>query len=230
MTKTASKAQLSQQPATPARTVRARVAKKSPKRRKPSPVRREAILAAALDEFATNGFAAARLDDVARRAGVAKGTIYVHFRDKETLFEELVRSSLGPLMAALEEAPAGDLPLRLFAERLIEIFVREIFGTRRKDVVRLVISEGPRFPALAAIYYREVISRAVTVVRAAVQRAIQRGEINSDALVRFPQLLVAPGIMAVVWDALFSRFDLLDVQALMRTHLDLLFAALERKA
>src|SRR4051812_37338833 len=53
-----------------------------------SAARREAILAAALDEFSARGFAAARLDDVARRAGVAKGTIYVHFRDKETLFEE----------------------------------------------------------------------------------------------------------------------------------------------
>lgn len=199
------------------------------KRRKPSPVRRDAILAAALDEFAARGFAAARLDDIAQRAGVAKGTIYVHFRDKETLFEELVRSSLSPLMAALEQAPVADAPLRAFAERLIDVFVREIFGTRRKDVVRLIISEGPRFPALAAIYYREVISRAMTVVRAAVQRAVERGEIGSDALVRFPQLLVAPGIMAVVWDALFSRFDPLNVQALMRTHLDLLFAALERK-
>ena len=56
-----------------------------------SAARREAILAAALDEFSAQGFAAARLDDVARRAGVAKGTIYLHFRDKEALFQELIR-------------------------------------------------------------------------------------------------------------------------------------------
>ena len=190
---------------------------------------REAILAAALDEFAARGFAAARLDDVARRAGVAKGTIYVHFRDKVTLFEELVRSALVPVIAAAESAPIADMPLRLFAERLIETFVREIYGTRRKDVLRLIITEGERFPQLAQIYYREVIARALKVLRAVVQRAVARGEIGDDALLHFPQLLIAPGLVAVIWDALFARFEPLDVAAMMRKHLDLLFEALERR-
>jgi AcrR family transcriptional regulator len=187
---------------------------------------RDAILAAALDEFSARGFAAARLDDVARRAGVAKGTIYVHFRDKETLFEELVRSALVPVIMAAEAAVA-DLPLRLFAERLIDTFVREIYGTRRKDVLRLIITEGERFPQLAHIYYREVITRALGVLRAVVRRAIERGEIGDDALLRFPQLLIAPGLVAIIWDALFARFEPLDVAAMMRKHLDLLFEALE---
>ncbi len=69
--------------------------------------RREAILAAALEEFSARGFAATRLDDVARRAGVAKGTIYLYFRDKESLFQELVRSMLGPMVGAIEAAPLG---------------------------------------------------------------------------------------------------------------------------
>src|SRR5712675_2733893 len=67
--------------------------------------RREAILAAALDEFSARGFAATRLDDVAKRADVAKGTIYLYFRDKEALFQELVRAMLVPLVAALEAPP-----------------------------------------------------------------------------------------------------------------------------
>src|ERR671936_2343476 len=77
-----------------------------------SAARHEAILAAALDEFAAQGFAAARLDDVARRAGVAKGTIYLHFRDKEALFQELVRSVLSPLVGMLETIARTDAPLR----------------------------------------------------------------------------------------------------------------------
>jgi AcrR family transcriptional regulator len=187
---------------------------------------RAAIIDAALDEFAARGFAAARLDDVARRAGVAKGTIYVHFRDKETLFEELVRASLGPLLRGLEEAPMADVPLRVFVDGLLDHFVKEILGTRRKHVVRLIITEGARFPSLAQIYYREVIKRAMGVVRGAVERAIARGEIEGDALRRFPQLLVAPGILALVWDMLFARFEPLDAAALMRAHLDLVFAAI----
>src|SRR5712671_5327366 len=64
--------------------------------------RREAILAAALDEFSARGFAATRLDDVAKRADVAKGTIYLYFADKEALFQELIRAQLSPVVAALE--------------------------------------------------------------------------------------------------------------------------------
>src|SRR5438132_6234454 len=105
--------------------------------------RREAILAAALDEFAAQGFAATRLDDVARRAGVAKGTIYLHFRDKEALFQDLVRSVLSPLVGMLETIAQTDAPLRSLAERIVEVFVSEIYGTRRKDVIRLIITEGP---------------------------------------------------------------------------------------
>ena len=207
--------------ATPPETTR-------PRRSEQSAATRRAILDAALDEFATRGFAACRLDDVARRAKVAKGTIYVHFRDKETLFEELVRTSLGPFIAGFETARASEMPLRAFAETLVDAFVREIYGTRRKDVLRLIMTEGGRFPQLAHIYYREVVSRALVVLRRVTKRAIERGEIRSDALLRFPQLLVAPALMAVTWDALFSRFEPLDVAALMRTHLEVLFAALEK--
>lgn len=188
---------------------------------------RDAILAAALDEFATHGFAATRLDDVAGRAGVAKGTIYVHFRDKESLFEELVRTSLSPLIASLEGAPLRELTLRSFAEQLASIFVNEIFATRRKDVLRLIIAEGQRFPQLAHIYYREVVKRAMAVVRSLARQARERGEIRSNALERFPQLLVSPAIMAIIWDALFSRFEPIEVAGLMQQHVALLLKALE---
>ncbi len=127
--------------------------------RSAAPSARDAILAAALDEFAARGFAATRLDDVASRAGVAKGTIYLHFADKETLFQELIRLELSPVVGALEQRSHADIPLRQVTDQLIEVFVREIFETRRKDVIRLVITEGPRFPKLAEFYYREVISR-----------------------------------------------------------------------
>jgi AcrR family transcriptional regulator len=185
--------------------------------------RREAILAAALDEFSARGFANARLDDVARRAGVAKGTIYLYFRDKEALFQDLVRSVISPLIARFETTVEIDLPARVVAERVVDLFVREVYGTRRKDVIRLIITEGPRFPKLAEFYYREVISRVIAAVRALLRRAVERGEVAADALTRFPQLLIAPGLVAIIWSGLFDRFEPLDVAALMRTHLDLLF-------
>ena len=182
-----------------------------------------AILAAALAEFAARGFAATRLDDVARRAGVAKGTIYLYFRDKESLFQELVRTMLSPLVGTIEAAPLRDVPIRSVAEMIVDVFIKEIYGTRRKDVIRLIISEGPRFPKLAEIYYREVIARVLPVIRGRLALAVERGELSRDALARFPQLLVAPALLAVIWNGLFGRFAPLEVRELMRAHLDLLF-------
>jgi AcrR family transcriptional regulator len=191
--------------------------------------RRQAILAAALREFSARGFAAARLDDVAEAAGIAKGTIYLYFRDKEALFQDLIRSEMSPVIGTLEFALGLDLPARVAAEQAIELFVREIYNTERKNIIRLIISEGPRFPHLAEFYYREVVARGIAAVRALLARALERGELRNDAVIRFPQLLVAPGIVAIIWSGLFERHAPLDVRALMRAHLDLLFGEGEAK-
>src|SRR5262245_26581373 len=118
----------------------------NPVQAKRSTGRREHILQAALEEFSAHGFEAARLDDMARRAGVAKGTIYLYFRDKEELFQELVRSHISPVVGALERVSHFEAPLRAVVEQLAELFVREIIETRRKDIIRLILSEGSRFP------------------------------------------------------------------------------------
>src|SRR5256885_13719774 len=122
----------------------------------PPEARRAAILAAALEEFTARGYEGARLDDVAKRAEVAKGTIYLYFADKETLFQELVRSMVSPVLGALQKLRDVDIPARLLIETLLNTFVREVYGTRRKDIIWLILSEGPRFPAIAEFYYREV--------------------------------------------------------------------------
>src|SRR6516162_8625392 len=111
--------------------------------------RRDAILDAALDEFSARGFAAARLDDVAKRAGVAKGTIYLHFKDKESLFEELVRTAIVPVVDRLTTPPPIGGSVREAMEAFAQTFMREVVATRRADIIRLIVAEGPRFPAIA---------------------------------------------------------------------------------
>jgi AcrR family transcriptional regulator len=187
-----------------------------------SAARREAILAAALDEFAASGFEAARLDDVAKRAGVAKGTIYLYFRDKESLFQELVRAMLTPLVGTIEALGAAEVPIAVLSEQIVELFVREVYETRRKDVIRLMITEGRRFPKLAEFYYREVLSRIIAAVRALLRRAAARGEVP-EALAEFPQIIAAPGLVAIIWAGLFERYEPLDVRKMMKTHVELLF-------
>jgi len=187
--------------------------------------RREAIVAAGLEEFTAKGFASTRLEDVAKRAGVGKGTIYLHFKDKEALFQELVRTALGPLIVRLSNPPIdpGAGSARAIMQAMVEMFVREVIGTKRGDILRLIISEGSRFPALADFYYREVVAHGMAGMRKLIEYGIARGEIRNPKLAEFPQLLVAPVIVAVIWQGLFGRLAPLDATAMLRSHLDMIF-------
>jgi AcrR family transcriptional regulator len=134
--------------------------------------RREEILAAALEEFSARGFEATRLDDVAKRAGVAKGTIYLYFRDKESLFQELIRAMLTPLVGTIEALGAVDLPVGVLAERIVDLFVREVFETRRKDVIRASRSSPS---STIAKCYRASLPRCAKSCAAPLRAARCRG-------------------------------------------------------
>src|SRR6266699_2051798 len=194
-----------------------------PNRAERAAERREAIIAAAMDEFIARGFAATRLDDIAKRAGVAKGTIYLHFKDKEALFQELIRTALVPLIGRLAAPPPAGGSVRAALEGFAKTFAQEVVTTRRCDIVRLIVAEGARFPSVADFYYREVVSRGMAAMRALVELGINSGEIRNKALVRFPQIVVAPAIVAVIWQGLFGRHAPLDTTEMLRVHLDLIF-------
>ena len=186
--------------------------------------RRGAIIEAAMDEFIARGFAATRLDDIARRAGVAKGTIYLHFKDKESMFEELIRTAIVPLVIRLGSTPPPPgASVRDMVENFARTFIQEVATTRRGDIVRLIVAEGPRFPAVADFYYREVVTRGLAGMRALIELGIARGEIQHKNLARFPQILVAPALIAVIWQSLFSKHAPLDAIEMFRVHLDLIF-------
>jgi len=191
--------------------------------------RRAAIIEAALEEFIARGFTATRLDDIARRAGVAKGTIYLHFKDKESMFEELIRTAIVPLVSRLSTiAPPSGGTVRGALEQFARTFEQEVATTRRGDIVRLIVAEGPRFPQVADFYYREVVSRGLAGMRALIELGIARGEIRQTELGRFPQIVVAPALIAVIWRSLFERHAPLDTNEMLRVHLDLIFG--ERRA
>jgi AcrR family transcriptional regulator len=188
--------------------------------------RRQAILEAALAVFADEGFAAAKLDHVAERAGVAKGTIYLHFKDKQDLFEQMVREAVSPVIGRLETlAQLPDLPADAVLKAMFALFRIEVLGTSRKALLRLVMTEGPRFPAIAEFYHREVVSRGMTLMGGVLARAKARGELSAEELARFPQLVVAPLILAVIWDGLFAALEPLDVEGLLDVYRKLLLGS-----
>jgi AcrR family transcriptional regulator len=208
----------------PAKTRGKSAARKRGRASKVEPAeRRQAILEAALTVFAERGFEAARLDDVAARAGVAKGTLYLYFKDKETLFEELLRGAVSPLVeriGALSDAP--DVPFANVLDTLYSIFQREVLNTHRKLLIRLVIAEGPRFPRIAEAHYRNVVSRIMPLLQKIAQRAVVRGELASDAVARFPQLIAAPLVTAVIWDGLFAKIQPLDTASFFSAYREVL--------
>ncbi|MFC5069125.1 TetR/AcrR family transcriptional regulator [Flaviflagellibacter deserti] len=186
------------------------------------------LLDAALDVFLERGFEAARLDEVAKRAGVAKGTLYLYFASKEALFEDLIRSLIAsPIQEVGQRMLAQDIPAEMMLRGLLNWAKKEVLGTRRKDIARLIISEAGRFPELGAFYHREVISRGTAVIRAIVTRGVERGEFTSDALDRFPQLLIAPVLVGIIWNGLFSHVETLDTDGLLDVHADLIIRGLK---
>jgi AcrR family transcriptional regulator len=190
------------------------------RRRRAAPQeRQDHILKAALDVFSEHGFAATRLEDVAQRAGVAKGTLYLYFPDKETLFKRMLQSAVAPALARLAALAADEnVPPAAAIGRLFAFLQTEILNTPREKVIRLIISEGPRFPGLAKFYYDEVISKGLASLRAIAGRTKGAPAPNIAALARFPQLLFAPILMSIVWRGLFSEFAPLDVPALLETY------------
>ncbi len=200
----------------------------SPRQRsRPAPEeRQESILKAALEVFSENGFAAARLEDVALRAGVAKGTLYLYFPDKETLFEHMLKSVTEPAMTRLASlASQSEISLEDALAHILDFIQTEILDSPREKVMRLIISEGPRFPRLARFYYDEVVAKGIAAVRAIASRNKGPDMAHAEALARFPQLIFAPVLASVVWRSLFSEFEPLDVQALIEAHKEILLAS-----
>lgn len=191
-----------------------------PKRRKAA--RPGEIIDAGLQEFTINGLAATRLEDIAKRAGIAKGTIYRYFESKEDLFMAVVRSRVVLSLDQFEAMIAAytgptDTLLRLVLTGVYKQFV----GSEISGVMRILIAEGPRFPGLLDLYYEEVTSKGIMVLSQIIRRGIERGEIRNGPAAREPRLIMAPTLMAVLWELTFQKRDPIDVEEYLTAHIDM---------
>jgi AcrR family transcriptional regulator len=200
-------------------------------RRRRKDARPAEIIEAGLLEFAERGFAGTRLEDVAARAGIAKGTIYRYFNSKEALFEAAVLSRLTPVIDGVEAmvdafpGSSADL-LRLMLTRIYQ----EIVGTDVPVLIRIIISEGARFPAISEAYYRRIVAKGRALLSRIVARGVARGEFRAGAAAELPIVAIAPAIMAAVWRMTFDRFEPIAPERFLAAHLDLiLHGLLERR-
>ena len=193
----------------------------SPKWQRRSEDRPREICAAALDVFAEKGFAAAKLDEIARVAGVSKGTLYLYFDSKEDLFRAVVRNTVAPNLDMVRTiVETSDVPFADVVRMLLPRFAAMTARVRVGAVAKMVIGESRNFPELAKVWHDEVVSKALAMLSGLISRAQERGEVRPGD----PRLL-AMSLMGAMLMGVLYRETLepvggvpLDLEYLARQH------------
>jgi AcrR family transcriptional regulator len=188
------------------------------------------IAEAALAVFSAKGYDAARVDDVAHRAGVSKGLLYLYFRTKEELFKAVIRKFISPRIEALENGVRdSDLSAEEFLRGPFLVFAKQIPKSPARVLVRLIVAEGPKHPDLVAFYWDNVVTHGLSAMRNLIERAVKSGEFRKSALNEFPQMLIMPVLFSVVWTGVFSKQHALDTDRLIESHLEFILSSVLTK-
>jgi AcrR family transcriptional regulator len=208
----------------------------SPKPRGPRWQRRKEarpaeILEAALQEFVARGFAGTRLDDIARRAGCTKGTIFLYFATKEELFKALVREYIVPRIQLTEQVvEQHDGPVRDLLEKILRSRWDGLLNSPLSGLPKLMFSEAGNFPDLVRFYHDEVVSRSQAIVRRVIELGIARGEFRDVDVHAVALVTASPMLMAALWKHSFAPCvpNYADTQTYFETSLDILLRGLAR--
>jgi AcrR family transcriptional regulator len=201
-------------------------------RRRRKAERPQEILAGAFTEFSRNGYATTTLDRIAERAGVTKGTIYVYFENKEHLFISMVREITKTTLNTVHEMfeTHEGSTAELLRAQFSFMYQHIVEDRRRREVVRMLIAEAPRFPELADRYYDEILRPCLELLKKAIQRGMDRGEIRKSSIIDFPQVVIAPIALVDMWMMMFNDRQPLDLKAYFNAHLDLVLNGLLAKS
>jgi AcrR family transcriptional regulator len=205
----------------------------SPRWQRRPEARPEEILRAAMATFVERGFAATRMDELAARAGISKGTLYLYFPNKEELFQAAVRESVSPAIQAAEaavaghEGPALDLLHQLF-ERWAAVVLDPVLG----GLCKLIIAEAANFPDTARFYMDEVVLRIRGIFRQVVEQAIANGEIRDLPAEMVVREMMTPVLFVSVWRHSLACYEPkpLDIPLFLATHLDVVLHGLKPRA
>ena len=179
------------------------------------------IAEAAFEVFAEKGYAAARIDEVAKRAGVSKGLTYLYFKTKEELFKAVIRGVVVRRMDSLiEQVDNTELAAEAFLRGPMLDFMQRIPGSKISIVLRLLMAEGHRHPDLLEYYYENVVGRGLSMLSRFLERGVETGEFRRTAVNDMPQLILAPMILSVIWKMVFTNRSL-DTDKLIESHMEM---------
>lgn len=193
----------------------------APRFRRRKDARPQEIVAAALAIFGEKGFAGAKLDDIAARAGVSKGALYLYFPNKEALFRAVVTEAMAPNIVAVRQmAEAYEGSFADLAPLLLERFVQIATASPLPKVARMVIGESQNFPDLARVWHDDVVSQAIGLLSEVIARAQARGELAPGRPRFYAMSLIGPMLMGLLWRETFGPIgaEPIDLSALARQH------------
>jgi AcrR family transcriptional regulator len=175
-------------------------AEQAPKRERRKEARPGELLDAALDLFVEKGFSATRVEEVAARAGVSKGTLFLYFQSKEDLFKAVVRENIANKFPAWQEefVTFEGTSSDMLRYALVSWWER-IGKTRASGITKLVMSEAQNFPEIAAFYQEEVIKPGNAMIHSILERGVQSGEFRNMDLEQAVHIIVAPMIFLMMW-------------------------------
>jgi AcrR family transcriptional regulator len=186
------------------------------------------ILDAAFEEFVKGGYAATRLEDVAARACVTKGTIYFYFETKERVYDEMIRHksrAFFPELGLYAEKLEGSYDQRLRA--LIVFVYRKIAEDRTsRETLRFLIAEGSRFPDLVDRHYEEFVRPVIDQFRKLIEAGVAAGEFRASPASTFTEIVMSPALLLSLWSMLFGARKQIDVAAFTDASIDLVMNGL----
>ena len=181
-----------------------------------------------LRSLPSTDIAATRLDDVAKRAEIAKGTIFLHFGNKRVLFRAVLRGCIQPVFGGFQEfiQRFSGTAEALLRDLLSRQYAEVVSNKRATALLRLLIAESGKFPELAQMYYREIIDPGRSAFGLVIERGIASGEFQATEIRNFPQILAAPTVLAVVWGLVLGESHGLNFDAYRKAHLDFVLRGL----
>ena len=167
--------------------------------------RPQELLAAGLELFVEHGYAATKLEKVAQKAGVSKGTLYLYFESKEELFKAVVRETIVPNIAQAEQLIVDfEGPTKELFKQLIIDWCEKINNSAVAGICKLMFAEASNFPELAEFYHAEVITRNEQMLIQLLKRGMKNGEFKQVDLTVMPKVITAPIVMLMLWRTSFN--------------------------
>lgn len=193
-----------------------------------APIERTELLALARAEFNAKGFAAARMEDIARAGGISKAALYLRFPSKEAVFEEAVRDLIARTLPEMLPAEFGDLPAEPILRQFLPLAFTRLTSPEFAFVPRVIIGEGANFPELARFYHAEVIQRVLGIIAGLIRHGVARGEFACDEPELACRTIAGGAIFAALWRVVFEPVgaEPIDPIRLAQVHADTVLAGL----